>query len=69
MRIYTYIQRTDFITALTVILFQICLLALWGGPIYAAVKVRTFCFGYSDQLWGLALFAPCWQGRYGCRVP
>ena len=52
MRISTYIQRTDFITALTVILFQICLLALWGGPIYAAVKIRTFCFGYPNQFWG-----------------
>ena len=56
-------------TTLTTILFQICLLALWGGLIYAAVKVPTFCFGYPNQFWELALFAPCWQGRYGCRAP
>ena len=56
-------------TTLTTILFQICLLALWGGLIYAAVKVPTFCFGYPNQFWELALLAPCWQGRYGCRAP
>ena len=48
---------SNFITTLTAILFQICLLALWGGLIYAAVKVWTFCFGYPDQFWELALFA------------
>jgi len=42
---------------MTTILFQICLLALWGGLIYAAVKVWTFCFGYRDRSWELALFA------------
>ncbi|MCY3616017.1 MAG: hypothetical protein OXH03_13135 [Bacteroidetes bacterium] len=57
MRISTYIRRTDFITALTVILFQICLLALWGELIYAAITVWTFCFGYPDRFWELALFA------------
>ncbi|MDE2770538.1 MAG: hypothetical protein OXI44_05105 [Bacteroidota bacterium] len=48
---------SNFINTLTTILFQICLLALWGGLIYAAVKVWTFCFGYPDQFWELALFA------------
>ena len=56
MRIFTYFQRPDFITALTTILFHICLLALWGGLIYAAVKVWTFCFGYPDRFWELVLF-------------
>lgn len=57
MRISTYFQRTDFITAVTLILFQVCLLALWGALIYAAVKVWTLCFGYPDRFWELALFA------------
>ena len=57
MRIFTHIQRTGFITALTAILFQLGLLALWGWLIYVAVKVWTFCFGYPDQFWELALFA------------
>ena len=47
----------DLTTAVTTILFQLCLLALWGGLIYAAIKVWTFCFGYPARFWELALFA------------
>ena len=53
----TLTQMSNFITTLTAILFQLGLLALWGWLIYAAVKVWTFCFGYPDQFWELALFA------------
>ena len=65
----TFTQMSNFINTLTAIILQLGLLALWGGLIYAAVGVRTFRFGYPNQFWELALFAPCWQGRYGCRAP
>ena len=57
MRISTRIQVSDLTTVLTTILFQICLLALWGGLIYAAIKIWTFCFGYPDRFRELVLFA------------
>ncbi len=44
----TLTQMSNFITTLTAILFQLGLHALWGGLIYAAIKVWTFCFGYPD---------------------
>jgi len=53
----TFTQMSNFINTLTSIILQLGLLALWAGLIYAAVKVWTFCFGYPDQFWELALFA------------